>query len=112
MKRITWPLFIALCAAVVITIPASSNATQPNGAVCNSACVTKVHGVATCDPECTARSGHCIFVDNQGDLTKVTDRKDCRGYTHKPVKTAAVPQETEQQRERDLRIQELYNNAP
>ena len=101
-----------LCPAVLIATGASRKATQENSAICNSACVTKVNNVATCDPGCTDRSGHCVAVDDQGDLSKVSDRSECKGYTHQAAKPTPVRQETEQERERDLRIQELYNNAP
>jgi uncharacterized protein (UPF0335 family) len=52
------------------------------------------------------------LVDDEGNLTKIANRAECKGYTHKPVKQVAVRKQTEAEREKELRDQELYNNAP
>ena len=111
MKRLTSLLFPVLCATVLAVAQTSPSATQTNAAVCNSACITQVNGVATCDSECTDRSGHCVGLDDHGNLQKVLNRGECKGITHQAV-TPVSPKETEAQAERDLRNEELYNQAP
>ena len=108
LKTIAWLLVL-----LGFTIPmVAGNSTNTNGAVCNSACVAQVNGVATCDPGCTDRSGDCIFISDEGDLTRLANPAECKGHMHKPAKALVVPKQTEAQREKQLRVQELYNNAP
>ena len=111
MKRLISLLFVALCPTVLVVAQNSGVAAPTIAAVCNSACVTEVNGVAACDRECTDRSGHCVALDDQGNFSKVQNRDECRGITYRPVKSSGA-KETEQQAERDLRIEELYNQAP
>jgi hypothetical protein len=111
MKRITWLLLVVLCPAVFV-VAQNASVKGMNAAVCNSACITKVHNVATCDTACTDRSGHCVALTDDGAITKVADRKECKGITHQPAKASVVPTETEKETQKDLRIRQLYQNAP
>jgi hypothetical protein len=112
MKRIACLFFLVLCSAVLVLAQNASVPKNMNAAVCNSACVTKVNNVPTCDTECTDRSGHCIAVTNGGRLTKVADRQECKGLTHEPEKPSKAPKQTEKQREQELRAEELYRQGP
>jgi hypothetical protein len=80
--------------------------------MCNSACLAKVDDVATCDPQCTERTGQCVFVDDDGGVTPMKDPQQCKGFENKPAKMSGRKhKETEKERERDLRIREMQNNA-
>ena len=136
MKIMAWPFVAALCAGALMYAQdstnakpqgssnanqqASSNANQQassnakqkqlKGTICNSACVTKVENLSTCDTDCTDYSGSCVFVDNQGDVTKVANQDKCKRWTGKRVNVKG--ELTEKQREEYLRIEELYEEAP
>ena len=112
MKTIVWLAVLMLCPTLLVVAEKSPSTSQSRGAVCNSACVTKVNNVATCDPDCTDRSGQCVHVDDAGVLTNVADSEACKGRTHIPDKPVRASKETEKQREEDLRIEELYKQAP
>jgi hypothetical protein len=90
----------------------SSNPQQMTGTICNSSCVTQVENLPTCDPTCTIDTGDCVFVDNQGTVTKVENPDKCKGVMGKKVKIKAAPKETEEQRQQDLRIEELEEMTP
>ena len=112
MQRIVWLFIVILGLASFLLATSPTKAAQKHGRACNSACVTKVNNVATCDLACTDRSGHCVLIDDEGAVTRSENRQACKGRSNIPAKTASAPTETEEQRERDLRDQELYKQAP
>jgi hypothetical protein len=112
MRKTVCLLAVLLCPAALLVAQNSSSAPKKNVAVCNSACIRTVNGVATCDPRCTDRSGHCVALDEHGNVTKVLNRSECSGITHQAESPSVVPQETEQQSQQDVRDRELNRQAP
>ena len=112
MKRMAWLPFMVLGSTAFVVAQNASVPKQMNAAVCNSACVTKVDNLLTCDRSCTDRSGHCVAVTDGGTLTNVADRQQCTGFTHQPTKTNAMRKKTESDAEKDLRDRQLYSQAP
>jgi hypothetical protein len=93
-----------------------------SGTVCNSACVTKVDNLFTCDKDCADESGSSVLVDDQGQVTKIPEQ-DQRAFPSrmgmnmghsaakdKPAKMPPVP--TEAEREQSLHISEIEASTP
>ena len=120
MKK-NWLMQISAYVVLSLAIPITASASEAKvtkaetGSICNSACVTKVDNVATCDPRCWDRSGQCVFVEDNGGLTPVTDRNRCGEHWNKASKKHAAKNRqtgTEKQRETDLLLREKINQAP
>jgi hypothetical protein len=119
MKRAAGILFaVVLCLTGLLAAQdsggtkQSSKAQQMTGTICNSSCLTQVENLQTCDPTCTIDTGDCVFVDNQGTVTKVENPQKCKGVMGKPVKIKVAPKETEKERQKDLVIEELEEMTP
>jgi hypothetical protein len=122
MKRIAW-LFLAVLGSVTfMQAQSSNNSMKLSGTICNSACVSRVDNASTCDKDCTDKSGRAVLVDDKGSVKQIADQNQgmCKSHMGKHVKmtamrsdqppAAAVPSES--QREADLRIIELEDEAP
>jgi len=110
MKRSAWLFVGILCSAALLFAADQTKTMKKTGAICDSQCVAKVSGLNTCDPECTAKSGQAVFVDDKGKLMQIENQDMCKSHMNQHVKMTAVPSETD--RERTLRIIELTQNAP
>jgi len=69
------------------------------GRACYTSCLSEVDGVPTCDPTCTATAGDRVFVDNQGNFTKIGDPKE------------QEKQATPSEREREKMLEQDDKNA-
>jgi hypothetical protein len=101
----------------------AQSSTKPmklSGTVCNSSCVTQLNNLATCDKECTDKSGPGVLVDDKGNVMKIANQEMCRPHMGKHVKMTAMAMDqppaaaapTEAQREQTLRIMEIEEQAP
>jgi hypothetical protein len=114
MKRIAW-LFLVIVGSVIFThAQSSANQVNQNGTVCNSACVTQVDNLSTCDRDCTDKSGPAVLVNDQGQVTKVAgeDQHMYPSYMGTHVKMPTIPTETESEREQSLRISKIEASTP
>jgi hypothetical protein len=111
MKRIAWLFVVALCSVTFVHAQSSGKAKECHGTVCRSTCVSQLNNVATCDPECTVKTGDLVFVDDNGTLTPIAQESQnmCESHVGKHVTMMAVP--TEQGREQIYRIQEIRNDS-
>jgi len=105
MKRSAWLFLGILCAATLLFAADSNKTMKKTGAICDAQCVTKVNGLNTCDPECTAKSGKAVFVEDSGKLMQIENQDMATPHTGKHVKMTCVPSEA--QREQTLRIIEI-----
>src|SRR5271157_1598559 len=108
MKRSAWLFVGILCSAALLFAADQTKTMKKTGAICDSQCVAKVSGLNTCDPECTAKSGQAVFVENNGTLLQIENQDMAKPHMGQHVKMTC----TEAQRERTLRILELTENAP
>ena len=108
MKRSAWLFLGILCSAALLFAADQTKTMKKTGAICDSQCVAKVSGLNTCDPECTAKSGQVVFVENNGTLLQIENQDMAKPHMGQHVKMTC----TEAQRERTLRILELTENAP
>jgi len=74
----------ALCTIVLtslILLYAQDNKpTEMTGWICNSGCVTQAAGHATCDANCTDKSGDAVFVEDSGKVTKISNPDIVKGH--------------------------------
>jgi hypothetical protein len=116
MKRIAW-LFLVVLGSVVFMHAQDSvnsmNTAKLSGTICNSACVTQVANLSTCDKECTDTSGKAVLVDDQGKVMKIADQDQakCQSHMGKRVNMMAT-MPSEMQREQTLRIREIEASTP
>jgi len=110
MKHAIWLLLGVLCSAMLLF--AGDKAKSMTGTVCDSACVVHSSGVATCDPECTVKSGSCSLVGDDGNVMHIASASHEMAMQHagQHVKVKVVP--TAEEREESIRIMELYEQAP
>ncbi len=109
MKRIAWLFLVVLGSAILMHAQSSTKSTEMSGTICQSSCVSHVDNLATCDKNCTDKSGEAVLVDDQGILHPIANQDMCRSHMGKHVKMTAVP--TEGQRERELRIEDIENDS-
>ena len=60
--------------------------TEMTGWICNSSCVTQAAGHATCDANCTDKSGDPVFVEENGKVTKISNPDKVQGHMGQKVK--------------------------
>jgi hypothetical protein len=94
-------MFLVVLGSVVVMY--AQNSTQKKmtltGTVCQSSCVTRVgNSVATCDPNCTDKSGDAVLVDEQGNVLTIANQQICSSHMGKHVKMTALPTGTEDAR--------------
>jgi len=80
---------------------------EMSGTICNSACVTKVQNLSTCDTSCTDKSGDCVLVDDQGNVEKIENPGMAMPHMGKHVKVHAVRVPSEKEREAEVRLIDL-----
>ena len=75
MKSAFWLFCICLCSVALVQAQSSevqsSGKEMTAGRTCYTSCLTEVGGVATCDLACTSTAGDRVFVDDQGNFTKI-----------------------------------------
>jgi len=81
------------------------------GWVCNSECVVQGADRATCDQSCNKKGGDAVFVDDQGNVLKITGKYQEMAKKHMAKHMKIRGTMDEQQTEME-RIQFLYEQAP
>jgi hypothetical protein len=78
--------------AMVLALAAFPYAQDPNdsiektGWICRSQCVNHDQPVAACDTSCRKKSGDVVFVDEQGNITKISNPHRVQGHIREKVK--------------------------
>ena len=120
MKRLACLFLVVLGSVILMQAQSSTKPMKLSGTVCSSSCVTKVDNLATCDRECTDKSGPGVLIDDQGKVMKIANQDMCKSHMGKHVKMTAMAMDqppaaaepTEAQREQTLRIMEIEEEAP
>jgi hypothetical protein len=103
-------LFLGVVCLATSLFAQDANSTQKKqvtGTICNSACVVQQNNLATCDRNCTDKTGATVLVDDQGKVMKISNPQMAASHMYKRVKCTAVPSEKE--REESLEITELQD---
>jgi len=85
MKR-SAALFTILLFSLALLSAQEQQSMDMTGTVCNSACVTQSAGHATCDANCTNKSGDAVLVQDNGKVTKISNPDVVKGYMGQKVK--------------------------
>src|SRR5208337_1554647 len=95
MKRIAWLFLVVLGFATLMHAQDSTTSTKLSGTICNSACVTKVADLSTCDKSCTDNRGKAVLVDDQGKVMQIADQDQnmCKSHMGKHVNMTATRME-------------------
>lgn len=122
MRRIAFLFLVVLGSVMFMHAQSSANQMKLSGTICNSACVTRSENVATCDKDCTDKSGKAVLVDDQGDVKRISDQDQnmCKSHMGKHVKMSAMRMEqppaaavpSEKEREEELHIMEIEDATP
>jgi hypothetical protein len=96
MKRILGLLTIVLGSTLLLSAQdtgkgsmdqaASTKGTEMTGMLCDSKCVKQDAGKASCDLNCSEKSGEATFIDDGGKATKVANPEVAMGKMGKKVK--------------------------
>jgi hypothetical protein len=126
MKRIAWLFLVVLGSVSLLHAQSSTEPMKQSGTVCNSSCVTKVDNLFTCDTDCIDESGSAVFVDDQGQVMKVTEQDQKVYPSHMGMNGGSVAKDTERrkkaekmppipteaEREQSLRISKIEASTP
>lgn len=108
MRQISSLALLVICFAILAYAADTPNAEEMHGTICDSKCVTQVSNTASCNPDCTEKSGVAVFVDDNGSVKQIANQDICKSYMGKHVKMKA----RERQPESDYLIQELEQEHP
>jgi hypothetical protein len=70
---------------------------EKTGWICNSKCVNHDKPAAACDANCTDTSGDVVFVDEQGQTTKIHNPDKVKGHMGKKMKVKCQMKDGEMQ---------------
>lgn len=85
MKVTAGLLAIVLGSTMLVYAQDKTKGTEMTGWVCNSKCVTQNADKASCDQNCTDKSGDAVFVDDQGKVIKIANPTMVEGAMGKKV---------------------------
>jgi hypothetical protein len=114
MKRIGWLFLVVLCSAVLLN--AEDKGDRVTGWVCDSRCVVHTGDMATCNPDCTERSGEAVFIHDNGKVTRISNPDTCTEYMNHRVTARGSWENQHNQDRREseqevIRLQELQNDS-
>jgi hypothetical protein len=114
MKSFAWLFLAVLCSATLLNAKDKSSTT---GWVCDSACVVRQGGVATCDQACNQASGTAVFVGDDGAISTISNQDVCSPHMNKHVRATFTPQDSQEQKDvtqaeqSTIRLDELRNET-
>jgi len=72
MKR-SAVLFTLVLTSLILLYAQDNPSKEMTGWICNSTCVTQAAGHASCDANCSDKSGDVVFVEENGKVTKISN---------------------------------------
>jgi hypothetical protein len=78
-----------LLASLILLYAQGNKPIEMTGTICNSTCVTQSAGHATCNANCTDKSGPAVFVEDNGKVSKINNPDKVKGKMGKKVKVKA-----------------------
>ena len=86
MKRIVCIMALVFAATPFLFAGDKNKGSEMTGTVCDQKCVKQDADKASCDLNCTEKSGEAAFVDDQGNVWKVANPAVCKGKMGKKAK--------------------------
>jgi hypothetical protein len=91
MKRSAYLLVPLLASAILLHAEDMGPTNDMTGWLCNSKCVTRNTGHATCDQSCADKSGEVVLVDDHGQVFKIANQDKVMPHVGKKVKMKCKP---------------------
>ena len=91
MKRSIYLMVSLLGSALSLYAEDMDKAADMTGWLCNSKCVTRNAGHATCDQGCTDKSGDVVLVVDHGQVYKIANQDKVMSQAGKKVKMKCRP---------------------
>lgn len=73
-------------ASLILLYAQDNKPMEMTGVICNSTCINQSAGHATCDANCTDKSGPAVFVEDNGNVSKINNPETVKGKMGKKVK--------------------------
>jgi hypothetical protein len=86
MKRTVGLSALVLAVTMFVYGQDQKNSVEQMGWICNSSCVKHDQPVATCDGGCKEKSGDVVFIDEKGNITKISNPEKVKGHMGKKMK--------------------------
>lgn len=90
MRKIACLLIATFCSVMVIAAQDSTNASKsPHdmiGWVCNAKCVDQSSGKPTCNQNCSEAAGEVVFIQENGQVTKISNQQMAQPMAGKKCK--------------------------
>lgn len=94
MKKIAWLLLATLCSVMAVAAQDNNNAgkspKEMTGWVCNSKCVDQSSGAPTCNQSCSEAAGEVVFIQDNGQVTKIANQQMAQPMAGKRCKIKAT----------------------
>jgi hypothetical protein len=94
MKKIAWLLIATLCSAMALVAQDKSSADKKAndmiGWVCNAKCVDQSSGTPSCRQNCSETTGEVVFIQDNGQISKIVNQKMVQPMTGKKCKIKAT----------------------
>ena len=107
MKRIPWLLAIVAGLAMWVQAQTATSGGMMSGWICDSGCVSQSAGKATCDQNCTQKTGTAVFISDKGTVTQIQNQDMCQSHMGKHVKMKAKMDPQADQ----IRAMEIYDDT-
>ena len=86
MKRSAALCGILLASVILLYAQDTTKPMEMTGVICNSSCVTQSAGHASCNAGCTDKSGAAVFVEDNGNVSKINNPETVKGKMGQKVK--------------------------
>jgi hypothetical protein len=73
-------------ASLILLYAQDNKPTEMTGVICNSTCINQSAGHASCDSNCTDKSGPAVFVEDNGTVSKINNPETVKGKMGQKVK--------------------------
>lgn len=75
-----------LLASLILLYAQDNKPMEMTGVICNSSCINQSAGHASCDANCTDKSGPAVFVEDNGTVSKINNPETVKGKMGQKVK--------------------------
>jgi hypothetical protein len=94
MRKIALLLISTLCSATLLVAAQDQNNSSTNpkemiGWVCNAKCVDQSSGKPTCNQNCSEAAGEVVFIQENGQVTKIANQEIAQPMAGKKCKIKA-----------------------
>lgn len=85
-----------LLASLILLYAQDNKPVEMTGAICYSTCINQSAGHASCDANCNDKSGPAVFVEDNGNVTKINNPDMVKGKMGQKVKVKCTMHKEDQ----------------